>query len=202
MKIKGFIVSSKGGCVGIRPEYSFLTRIVSKEQYEDSFPVVNYPPGLYLRKAAPKGKIGTVDDIQFGKFDVCCADNQVWLISHYLKPTQFERRLFSEYSNSNKDPFVEVWSIRGNDDKVNWFGDKEAAEGFAKFYGVGKVKHCKIRNPKLVKTAIKLPFVPLFLDEYDIAMAWQKWINDNHDMGLPCILLETLMKAVKLVNKG
>ena len=68
MKIEGFIVSSKGGCVGIKPEYSFLTRIVSKEQYEDSFPVVNYPPGLYLRKAAPK-KIGAVDDIQFGKFE-------------------------------------------------------------------------------------------------------------------------------------
>lgn len=201
MKIEGFVVSSKGGCVGIKPEYSFLTRIVSKEQYEDSFPVVNYPPGLYLRKAAPK-KIGTVDDVQFGKFDVCCSDNQVWLISHYLKPTQLEKRLFDEYSNSNKDPFVEVWNVRGNDNKVKWFGSKELAEGFAKFHGIKKVTHCKIRNPKLVKTAIKLPFVPLFLDEYDIAKAWQKWIEDNQDTGLPYILLETLIKAIKLVNKG
>ena len=196
MKIEGFIVSRNGGCVRIRPEHSFLTRIVSKEQYEDSLPVVNYSPGLYLRKAAPK-KIGTVDDVQTGKFDVCYADNQVWIISHRLRPTKLGKRLFDEYSMSNKDPFVEVWNVRDNNNKLQWFVSEEQAEDYAKFIGVKKTTRCKINNPKLVKTAIKLPFIPLFLEEYDIAKAWQKWIYDNYDAD---ISLETLIKVVKLVK--
>lgn len=204
MKIEGFIVSERGNYVGIKPEYSCLTRMISKEEYNDSLPKVNIEPGMCIKHKIKADKMGYINDWEWRRVDVYFSDNQVWLDFRFLHPTKWHKDLFKAFAKNNKDTHAEYWDVRCNDNTqrrtVYSFTTEEEARDAAKKIDrniIPEVRYQKVINPKLVKSAVKLPFVPLFLDEYDIAKNWHDWLSNNN---CPELSIDSLIKVIKLVR--
>ena len=198
--IDGVAVQETAEFVKIRPESSVLWTVVPTAEYKALLPEYNVDPGYCLKKTIKTKKLATVTDYQLDKLDVFFADNQVWLDFHKLRPNKRHKDLFSQFSMTKKDIYAECWTVTVFKGETYYFQYKRDAEQKLKEIDrnlVATMRYMKITNPKSVKSAIKLPFVPLCLDNYDIARIWQSWFLTDLEIEIDIKTLITIMEMIK-----
>lgn len=169
-------VSIVDGLAYIRHSHKITSTILIRSDYEKSRPEkLIIEPGLISNRE--RKKIKPVKFYEDKEYVCYYKDKQFWVGIKPWKPGNIRRKLWNTYKDTG-----ECWFVPADyNNRAGFFRtEKEALDFINESNSKEKPKYIRVRNPEDIKWIIKLPWVSLLLEDFDIAKEWNEYTFNNH----------------------
>lgn len=169
-------VSVVGGLVYIRHKHKVLSSIFTRFDYDRSMPENLIEPGLISIREFKKIKAVKF----FSNKDYTCyyKDKQFWIKINNMAADKLRRELWRSFKDTG-----ECWFVPADyNNRAEFFATEEQAKIFVEGLGrMLKPRHINVKNPEDFKCIVKMPWVSMLLEDYDIAKEWNEYTFDNFE---------------------
>lgn len=189
-------VTIVGSLVYIRHKHKVTSTILAAYDYERSMPEELIEPGLISDRERKK-----IKPVKFYEDQVCICyykDKQFWLGLKYWKTNKLCRELWHSFKDQGY-----CWQVPSDfNHRAEYFSTESEAQYFIKVSKRNvEPKQIVINNPEDRKWIVKLPWVSLLLEDYDIAKEWDEYMFDKFEY-LDICRFVMIIKAFKEWEKG